>query len=232
MPNAVRVSTRSRIFPHITFESSRPLSRAEFLDVLKTIFAAGTFLSLLFAVASFKLEHDWRRSIEAQNILKEWDIRTGEHKMLIESILDRRHQSHELYVTAEEAKEIWFTDHIHSSEEQGMDREHENWELKRHITTLFNYFESVSKTVLENLADEAILKDSLKGPMVDWRNHLREYTSLADQERHRAVWAPYYILADRWDGEDNARRLAVSRIASRPTDLKKPVLPSRSLERR
>src|ERR687888_252012 len=86
------------LLPGIAFEKPEPLSRGDFLDILKTFFAALTFASVMIAGMSFYLqqraiskEYEWRHKKEAQDILKAWDDRTSTQKASIESYFRRRY---------------------------------------------------------------------------------------------------------------------------------------------
>jgi hypothetical protein len=89
-----------------------PLTRSEFLDLLKTVFAAITFVSVLIAAFTFSSqvrssskEYAWRHKKEAQDILKIWDERTSAQKAAIESYFRERHKWDRMYaITREDAR--------------------------------------------------------------------------------------------------------------------------------
>lgn len=178
------------------------------LDVVKTIFSGFTLLSVIGAGIGLWFQYHTlavteereaktderdrqeilRRTREsAQNIINGWDDRTSRVKSEVESELRRLGQkAPEMDKTA--AIHIWY-----ATEDQKRE-----WATRLNVTSLLNYFESVATAYERNIGQKDMLEDSLAGPMMDWRKHLKYYTALADCVRHHQTWAPYYRVVDVW----------------------------------
>jgi len=194
-----------------------PLTRSEFLDLVKTMFAAITFVSVFIAVSTFSLqeraltkEYEWRHKKEAQDILQTWDSRTSMQKAKIESFFRRRYRSeHMVPITEEDAVAIrkaraplgWNPASVPK------DAEEELWDVRVKLTELLNYFETVSTACLQDIANESILRESLGGAMRDWRRYLQNYTAIANQQSGREIWKPYRELMFRWNGSESGRAI-------------------------
>jgi hypothetical protein len=194
---------RMFIFPGFV-EEERPLTRAEFLDLLRTAFAAITFLSVVFAALTFMFQHqvvdreyEWRRKKEAQDVLKEWDQRTSRQKASIESFFKRRYGTATMVaIRPDDARAI-----VRALSPTAADLDNDQlqfWKLRLDIVELLNYFELISTACRRGIADEPILREALGPAMISWRTHLRPFTDAMDADMERPVWEPYYSIVASW----------------------------------
>lgn len=186
-------------FPGIDVEDT-PLNRAEAWELIKILFGVFTLVSLCLAILSFWLqrtvlekEYHWRHMKEAQDILREWDHRTGEKKQNIESYFRRRY--HWAVMQRVSRQDAFALRNAVSGAPNGDD---ELWRLRNDVVALLNYFETISTAALRGIADQDILKDTLGQPMIAWREYLREFTDLIDADQKRLVWQPYYDIIEQW----------------------------------
>lgn len=193
--NGVRL-VREVLFPPIEkLQRSPVVDRREFWELLKVYFSAVTILSAMIAAAAFlfqqvsiRNEYEWRRMKEAQDILKDWDRRTGPNKAAIEAYFCRKHGWTDMQaITREDALSL----------EDRLGTE-EMLKIRAGVVELLNYFETISTAAAYKIASEAILRESLGSQMVRWRDYLREFTELVDRKNGEPAWGPYYSMVERW----------------------------------
>ncbi len=201
------------IFPGVPAPSEHeiaPLTRSEFLDVIRTTFALFTLVPIVLAISTFLLqeralskEYDWRHKKEAQDIMQTWDSRTSAQKAKIESFFRARYQSNQMIpITREDAIAIRKARAPIGAAAEGSP-DNELWEVRVKLTELLNYFETVSTACIDDIADETILKNSLGGPMSDWHGYLKNYIAVANEQAEREIWKPYRELMERWYPENS-----------------------------
>jgi len=195
---------RLLFFPGVNVEDV-PLKRNELWDLIKVGFAGVTLLSLGLAAFSIytqqrgqERQYAWLRMKEAQDILKAWDDHTGPKKADIESYFRQRYGWRAMQpMPREDAIQIHDAlAHATSDEDKTL------WQLRNEIVALLNYFETISTAAQLRIADDAILKESLGTPMVNWREYLREFTDLMDADSKGPAWKPYYEVVDGWKAQE------------------------------
>jgi hypothetical protein len=205
---------RMLFFPGLNVDDT-PLRRSEFWELIKTLCGAVTLVTLGIAILSFSLqrkvleqEYRWRHMKEAQDILREWDNRTGETKATIESYFRRRYGWSVMQpISREDAIAI----------RSALAGDADLWKMRKDIIALLNYFETISTAALRGIADEEILRDTLGQPMIAWRGHLREFTDLMDSDQKRQVWQPYYQVVERWSPQAPTLRPNASPTGIKPS---------------
>lgn len=205
------------LFPGLDWRTEK-VTRQELLDYGKTVFAAvalvsmvPTSLSIYLQRSVIQAEYDWRHRKEAQDILRTWDERTSKSKAAIESFFRKRYDSDEMQPiragdavalrTANNPDILDVLVNAAASEPHSVDGPAVWWNLRVSINEMLNYFELVSTECEQGIASEAIIRDSLGPPMVQWREYLRTYTDEMDRIQNRQVWGPYYRVTERWKNE-------------------------------
>ena len=72
------------------------------------------------------------------------------------------------------------------------------WKAREALVGLFNHFESVALAVHYEIADEAVVRRSLRGPMVKWYTRFAPFIDGYNAERGGCVWIPYEKLVSDW----------------------------------
>ena len=163
------------------------------MDLTKTaagaVTVAGPFVGVFLTILNNHDEYAWRRKQFAEAQLQGWDSTISPTKARVDAALTRwGYKKNDHRLRPEHVEHIF---HAVETDEQC-------WKLRRDITSMLNYFESVSSAVIEGTSNRSTIETSMEGTMADWRGNLAEYTAHADIIRKRPTWEPYYALTKQW----------------------------------
>lgn len=179
------------------------------------IAAAGTVATafgVIVAYRALRANHDWNRRQYAAKLIEDWNSQTLIHRKAVEALLPG------LIDVDKQSKEIAEITHQLALQIYSSKPGQQYWDLKFHLIELLNYFELVSASYINRVADEAMLRDSFKQPLEHWHQAVQNFIRIVAENRGLNPWKPYTDLVANWKGEEGKPlRLATE---SRSTDLR------------
>ena len=166
------------------------------IRIITALGAVATAIGVFVAYRALKANHDWNRRQYAVKLVEDWNPQTLVHRKAVEALLpgliDVDKQSRKI---AEITKQLALEIYASKSGEP-------YWELKFHLIELLNYFEPVSASYQNLVADEAMVRDSFKQPLENWYQALQNFITVVAENRRLNPWKPYTDVIARWKGEE------------------------------
>jgi len=155
--------------------------------------AMGTLIGAFLVYRTLVSNHDWQRREYAMNILREWNNNTTEHWRVIEGVFPHlrdvdRTGGRITELTKQQAKDIYTCEPSNNK----------YWELRYHIVEMLNYLEYVGMSYSQNVADQYIIKCSLKEAMIKYHDILKNMIDVVEICEGYTPWEPYIKLVESW----------------------------------
>ena len=165
--------------------------------------AMGTCAGAVFVIHVLKSNHDWQRRQYALDIYRDWNKNTSEHYRAIENALPRirdidKNKGSINELSKDRARIIYGSDPLTDSE---------NFALRFHITQLLNYLEFVATAYNSNVADEQVILETMKNPIISWVNILSNFLEVSELSLGYQPWQPLRDTVKQWEHNPKIRRL-------------------------
>ena len=147
----------------------------------------------MFFSKLLRASHDWERRKYVLNMVRDWNLNTGDHARAIEDVFPHirdvdRTSGHTAELTKEMCKQIYTCAPNNKN----------YWEVRFHLIELLNYFEFIAIAYFQNVADREIVTSSFKGPMLKWHDILKNFVDVVHTCEGYEPWKPYTDVISEW----------------------------------
>lgn len=175
-------------------------------SLIVKIGSGATAIGIFLAWLALRSNHEWNRRYNALKIIDEWNPRTGEHRKAIEKSLPG------IFDIDPKTKEVIELDINKAKNIYECNPNDDHWQLRFHLMEVLNYFEFVSSSYLNGVADSLIIETSLRPPMLKWYKVLRNFIEYMNEIRGYKVWKPYEDVVNLWLVEMPVKRSLTDNI--------------------
>lgn len=155
------------------------------MQTLEIIAHLATTFGLFLAYLELKANHDWNRRQHAMHLVEEWNAETADHRKVIE------HMFPGLIDSKRDNAKVTEIDQNKAAAIYGSLPKTKYWEVKFHFVELLNFFELVSSSVQNRVADEDIIVDSFANALKAWHKPFENFIEVVKHNRGYNPWQPY-----------------------------------------
>jgi hypothetical protein len=172
------------------------------IEIITAIGSVGTLVGAWLVYRTLQANHDWQRRQYAIDIVRDWNKNTNGHSFAIEDafpgIRDIDKTTGKVNeISKERAKKIYVSNPT---------TDKADFELRFHIIQLLNYLEYVVTAYNSKVADEAVIVEAMKNPIVRWVIILNNFLDVVEMCEGYQPWGPLRATVKDWEHELVVRR--------------------------